>query len=148
MQGIPETRVSLLIRLRQPGNQEAWREPVPVPEDEHLETWVSRALAEYSRTEDQNARMKQREEIAKARQERRMQELETLEQRVQKLRGTLETREKLKPDILKDRLDYLVREADGLGRWPSGPGPFRSCRVGICQRFKQFRLPYAGGRRT
>lgn len=26
MQGIPETRGSLLIRLRQPGNQEAWRE--------------------------------------------------------------------------------------------------------------------------
>jgi RNA polymerase sigma-70 factor (ECF subfamily) len=26
MQGIPETRASLLIRLRQPGNQEAWRE--------------------------------------------------------------------------------------------------------------------------
>jgi RNA polymerase sigma factor (sigma-70 family) len=26
MQGIPETRASLLLRLRQPGNQEAWRE--------------------------------------------------------------------------------------------------------------------------
>lgn len=26
MQGIPDTRASLLIRLRQPGNQEAWRE--------------------------------------------------------------------------------------------------------------------------
>jgi len=26
MHGIPETRASLLIRLRQPGNQEAWRE--------------------------------------------------------------------------------------------------------------------------
>ncbi len=26
MQGIPETRNSLIVRLRQPGNQEAWRE--------------------------------------------------------------------------------------------------------------------------
>ena len=26
MQGIPETRVSLIVRLRQPGNQEAWQE--------------------------------------------------------------------------------------------------------------------------
>jgi RNA polymerase sigma factor (sigma-70 family) len=26
MQGIPETRISLIVRLRQPGNQEAWHE--------------------------------------------------------------------------------------------------------------------------
>jgi hypothetical protein len=103
---------------------------VSVPEDEHLETWVNQALADYAQTEDQAARKQQRELIAKAldqifdiRQERRMGELETLEQRVQKLRGTLETREKLKSDILKNRLDYLIREADGLG-WGDGlPAP-------------------------
>jgi RNA polymerase sigma-70 factor (ECF subfamily) len=32
MQGIPDTRASLLIRLRQPGNQEAWREFVSLYE--------------------------------------------------------------------------------------------------------------------
>jgi hypothetical protein len=57
--------------------------------------------------------------------------LETLEQRVQKLRGTLETREKLKSEILKNRLDYLIREADGLG-WGDGlPAPGRSAPTGI-----------------
>lgn len=109
-----------------------------VPEDEHLETWVSQALAQYSKTEDQKARKKQRDEIARAldrifdiRQDRRMSELASLEQRVQKLRGTLETREKLKPEILKNRLEYLVREADGLG-WGDGvPAPGRSAPSGI-----------------
>ena len=111
---------------------------VPVSEDEHLETWVNQAIADYARTEDQDARKQQREQIAKAldrifdiRQERRMEELETLEQRVQKLRGTLETREKLKSDILKNRLDYLIREADGLG-WGDGlPAAGRSVPTGI-----------------
>ena len=32
MQGIPETRNSLIVRLRQPGNQEAWREFVSLYE--------------------------------------------------------------------------------------------------------------------
>jgi len=111
---------------------------VHVSEDEHLETWVNQAIADYAKTEDQNARKQQREQIAKAldrifdiRQERRMEELETLEQRVQKLRGTLETREKLKSDILKNRLDYLIREADGLG-WGDGlPAPGRSAPTGM-----------------
>jgi hypothetical protein len=109
-----------------------------VPEDEHLETWVSRALAMYARTDDKNDRTKQQDEIAKAldrifdiRQQRRMQELEALEQRVQKLRATLETREKLKSDILKNRIEYLIREADGLG-WGDGlPQPGRSAPTGI-----------------
>lgn len=113
-------------------------ESAPVSEDEHLETWVSRALVDYAKTEDQNARKQQRGEIAKAldrifdiRQERRMQELETLEQRVQNLRSTLETRENLKPDIVKNRLDYLIREADGLG-WGDGlPAPGRSAPTGV-----------------
>ena len=120
-----------------PGMSGAGGMAVAVSEDEHLETWVSNALAEYAKTEDQNARKEQREQIAKAldrifdlRQERRMEELETLEQRVQKLRGTLETREKLKSDILKNRLDYLIREADGLG-WGDGlPAPGRSFPTG------------------
>jgi len=109
-----------------------------VSEDEHLETWVNQAIADYAKTEGQDARKQQREQIAKAldrifdiRQERRMEELETLEQRVQKLRGTLETREKLKSDILKNRLDYLIREADGLG-WGDGlPAPGRSAPTGM-----------------
>ena len=109
-----------------------------VAEDEHLETWVSQALAVYAKTDDQDARKEQREEIAKAldrifdvRHDRRMQELETLELRVQKLRATLETREKLKSDILKDRMEYLIREADGLG-WGDGiPAPGRSAPTGF-----------------
>lgn len=32
MQGVPDTRVSLIIRLRQPGNQEAWQEFVSLYE--------------------------------------------------------------------------------------------------------------------
>jgi hypothetical protein len=126
----------------------------PVSEDEHLETWVSRALADYARNEDQNTRKQQRDEIAKAldrifdiRQERRMEELETLEERVQKLRGTLETREKLKSDILKNRLDYLIREADGLG-WGDGlPAPGRSAPTGMgaSGRSSSFKRGASGG---
>src|SRR4030095_9084373 len=109
-----------------------------VPEDEHLETWVSLRLADYAKVEDQIARKELRDGIAKAldkifdiRQERRMQELQILEQRVQILRGTLETREKLKSDILKNRLDYLIREADGLGWGGARPAPGRTAPTGI-----------------
>lgn len=103
-----------------------------VPEDEHLESWVSQALSNYAQTEDQDARAKQRDEIAKGldqifdiRQEQRVNELKALEARVQKLRATLDQRATSKNEILKNRLDYLLREADGLG-WGDGiPAPRR-----------------------
>ena len=108
------------------------------------ETDLQIALAEHKRTGDRlgavlvRMNLATEKQIAKAldrifdiRQERRMEELENLEQRVQKLRGTLETREKLKSDILKNRLDYLIREADGLG-WGDGlPAPGRSAPTGM-----------------
>lgn len=104
-----------------------------VPEDEHLESWVSQALSNYAQTEDQDTRAKQRDEIAKGldqifdiRQEHRVNELKALEARVQKLRATLDQRATSKNEILKNRLDYLLREADGLG-WGDGiPAPRRS----------------------
>ena len=103
-----------------------------VPEDAQLETWVSQALSTYAQTEDQDARAKQRDEIAKGldqifdiRQEHRVNELKALEARVQKLRATLDQRATSKNEILKNRLDYLLREADGLG-WGDGiPAPRR-----------------------
>lgn len=153
MQGMPGTGVpggGWMPGMEFPGK--------PVSEDEHLETWVNRALAAYAQTDDQNARKQQRDEISKAldrifdiRQERRMAELETLELRVQKLRGTLETREKLKTDILKNRLDYLIREADGLG-WGDGlPAPGRSAPTGFgsggssSSGFNPLKNPATGG---
>lgn len=104
-----------------------------VPEDAQLETWVSQALSTYAQTEDQDARAKQRDEIAKAldqifdiRQEQRVNELMALQARVQKLGVTLDQRATSKNEILKNRLDYLLREADGLG-WGDGiPAPRRS----------------------
>lgn len=104
-----------------------------VPEDAQLETWVSQALSTYAQTEDQDARAKQRDEIAKAldqifdiRQEQRVNELMALQARVQKLGATLDQRATSKNEILKNRLDYLLREADGLG-WGDGiPAPRRS----------------------
>ena len=109
-----------------------------VPEDEHLETWISRALAIYAQTDDQESRAKQREEIAKGlntifdiRQQQRVNELRELEARVQKLKVTLDQRAATKTEILKTRLDYLIREADGLG-WGDGiPAPKRSGVTGI-----------------
>ena len=104
-----------------------------VPEDEQFDAWVSQALSTYAQTEDQDARAKQRDEIAKGldqifdiRQEHRVNELKALEARVQKLRATLDQRATSKNEILKNRLDYLLREADGLG-WGDGiPAPRRS----------------------
>lgn len=114
-----------------------------VPEDEHLETWISRALVEFSKlSPDDNdsakRRVELRAEIAKGldrifeiRQTRRMDELKELESRVQKLRQTLETRATMKDDILKSRMDYLLREAEGLG-WGDGiPAPRRSGPTGV-----------------
>lgn len=114
----------------------------PVPEDEHLETWISRTLAQYANIssadkEGAKRREEARTEIAKGldrifeiRQTRRMDELKELESRVQKLRQTLETRATMKNDILKSRMDYLLREAEGLG-WGDGiPAPRRSAPTG------------------
>ena len=108
-----------------------------VPEDEQFDAWVSQALSTYAQTEDQDARAKQRDEIAKGldqifdiRQEHRVNELKALEARVQKLRATLDQRATSKNEILKNRLDYLLREADGLG-WGDGiPAPRRSGTTG------------------
>jgi hypothetical protein len=119
------------------GSSSGMMSGAPLSEDDQLELSVSQALADYAATEDKNARKQQHDDIAKAldrifdiRQQRRMEELETLEQRVQKLRTTLETREKLKADILKNRLDYLIREVDGLG-WGDGvPAADRSSSSG------------------
>jgi hypothetical protein len=113
-----------------------------VPEDEHLETWVSRALSIYAQTDDQESRTKQRDEISKGldkifdlRQQQRVKELHDLEARVQKLKVTLDQRAASKAEILKNRLDYLIREADGLG-WGDGiPTPKRFGVTGI--RFSQ-----------
>ena len=106
--------------------------PFAISEDDQLEAWVSQALSTYAQTEDQDARAKQRDEIAKGlneifdiRQEQRVNELKALEARVQKLRATLDQRATSKNEILKNRLDYLLREADGLG-WGDGiPAPRR-----------------------
>ena len=103
---------------------------IAVSEDDQLEAWVSQALSTYAQTEDQDARAKQRDEIATGlneifdiRQEQRVNELKALEARVQKLRATLDQRATSKNEILKNRLDYLLREADGLG-WGDGiPAP-------------------------
>ena len=105
---------------------------IAVSEDDQLEAWVTQALSTYAQTEDQDARAKQRDEIAKGlneifdiRQEQRVNELKALEARVQKLRATLDQRAASKNEILKNRLDYLLREADGLG-WGDGiPAPRR-----------------------
>lgn len=108
-----------------------------VPEEEHLETWVSRALTIYAQTDDEESRLKQREEITKGlnkifdlRHQQRVKELRELEARVQKLKSTLDQRAASKTDIVKKRLDYLIREADGLG-WGDGiPAPKRSGLTG------------------
>ena len=54
------------------------------------------------------------------RQEAREKELKELEERVKRLRETLEKREKAKESIVKNRLEQLLREADGLG-WGDAP---------------------------
>ncbi len=111
---------------------------VDVPEEEHLETWVSRALSIYAQTDDEESRVQQREEIAKGlttifelRHQQRVKELRELEARVQKLKFTLDQRAASKSEIVKKRLDYLIHEADGLG-WGDGiPAPKRSGLTGI-----------------
>lgn len=119
-------------------NDELFGTAPNVPDDEHMESWVRRALSIYAQTEDQDSRAKQRDEIAKGldtifdiRQEQRVKELHELEARVQKLKATLDQRAASKADILKNRLDYLLREADGLG-WGDGiPAPKRFGVTGV-----------------
>lgn len=53
------------------------------------------------------------------RQQIRAKELEALEARVKKLRDLHEKREDNKAEIVKDRVDQLVRDAEGLG-WSGG----------------------------
>ncbi len=95
-------------------------------EDAEQETATNHLLAVYIQSEDAEERSAVRSELSKVfeqifelRQQRRMQELQELESRVRKFRGTLEAREQQKAEIVKSRLEYVLREADGLG-WGDG----------------------------
>lgn len=128
---------------------------INVPEEEHLESWVSRALGIYAQTDDQESRAKQREEIAKGldkifdlRQQQRVNDLRELEARVQKLKTTLDQRAKSKSEIVKKRLDYLIHEADGLG-WGDGiPAPKRSGQTGVMFSTETSSMQPAAGLRS
>lgn len=95
-------------------------------EDAELELEVENLTAMYAETEEAEAREQLRTQIAgvlgqifDARHRRRLQELEALESRVSKFRSIIEARQAQKSEIIKGRLDTIVREADGLG-WGDG----------------------------
>jgi hypothetical protein len=106
-------------------------------EDSVLEGEIQRLVTHYAQLDDAEQKQSVEQEVAnrlqrifELRQHRRMTELLALEQRVQRLRTTLESREEMKSEIIKNRLESLLREAEGLGwgdevtRNDGVPGPF------------------------
>jgi hypothetical protein len=86
---------------------------------------VNRLTAEYSKTEGNEARTKIKDKLAAAlekqftaQQKRRELELARVEAQVKKLRELMKKRDEQRKTIIDNRLDQLVREADGLGWTP------------------------------
>ncbi len=88
-----------------------------------------RLVREYSRTEDESKRRELEAELRKTvddhfsiKQRLRTEELADLEAKIKKLRSRHQRREDARGRIVQDRVEQLLREADGLG-WGSGGGP-------------------------
>jgi hypothetical protein len=106
------------------GGDEATRKPHA--EDQTLEHSTRQLIEDLRKAESAGDRSPVLEKLTQTieqqfdiRQQIRAKELEALEARVKKLRELHEKRERAKDDIVEERVNQIVREADGLG-WSSG----------------------------
>jgi hypothetical protein len=86
---------------------------------------VNQLKGEYAKTEGNEARTKVKDKLNAAlskqfdaQQKRRELELDRVEKQVKKLRDLMKRRDEERKKIIENRLDQLVREADGLGWAP------------------------------
>jgi hypothetical protein len=91
-------------------------------QDYNLNQGVMEILAKYQGTEDSQQREQMRGDLQKIvseqfdlRQELRQKELEQLEAQVRRLRTIHSRRQEVKESIVKDRVQQLIRDAEGLG---------------------------------
>jgi hypothetical protein len=94
----------------------------PDAEVRTLLAWYAEATDEKVRIESKAAMAKLLEQQFDARQKACEAELVPLEAQVKRLRELLQKRQQARQEIVKSRLDQLLREAEGLG-WPAPMGP-------------------------
>jgi len=97
---------------RRAGDQEAWQAQQEIPN----------LLAKYGETTDEKERAKIKEGLSKVlaklfdlQQKERESEIADIEGRVRRLREMLDKRTKARQSIITNRLEQLLREAEGLG---------------------------------
>jgi hypothetical protein len=105
--------------------------PSVLPEAWQAQQQIPGLLAKYAETTDEKERAKIKEELSKAleklfdlQQQERGSEIADIEARVKRLRDMLDKRTKARQSIISNRLEQLIREAEGLG-WvdPAAGGP-------------------------
>jgi len=101
------------------GDQEAWQAQQEIP----------KLLAKYGQTTDETERAKIKDGLSKVlaklfdlQQKEREREIADIEGRVKRLREMLDKRTKARQSIISNRLDQLLREAEGLGWVEPAPG--------------------------
>jgi hypothetical protein len=127
--------------------------PARMPEVWQAQQNIPYLLAKYAETADEKERAKIKEGLAKEleklfdlQQKERESEIADIEARVKRLRDMLDKRTKARQSIISNRLDQLIREAEGLG-WvepapagmpasgmmpmPSGSGMYSGARSGM-----------------
>jgi hypothetical protein len=157
----PTTRNSLLLRLCQPADEQAWQEFVEIYEPlvyrlarrrgfQHANQAESLAkqLADAS-DEKQKAELKEKLQDTLGRQfdtQQKARELEVarIEAKVKKLRDTITKRHDARRTIIDKRLDQLLSEAEGLG-WNSPSAGGGHAAVYVPQANGNYFAP-AGGR--
>jgi len=108
-----------MSRSRRVGDPEAWQ----------AQEEIFNLLAKYGETTDEKERAKIKEGLSKVlakvfdlQQKERESEIADIEGRVKRLRELLDKRTKARQSIITNRLDQLLREADGLGWVELMPG--------------------------
>jgi hypothetical protein len=93
-----------------------------VQQDFELESQVQQAVQEYGRAESDSDRAVHRKKVEDLlneqfalRQKRREQEIVAVENQLKKLRDTLRRRAGARAEIIQQRLNELLNDADGLG---------------------------------
>ncbi|HEV3258517.1 MAG TPA: hypothetical protein VG013_16690 [Gemmataceae bacterium] len=97
-------------------------------DEARLQQQAAALVEEYSRTEDEKDRAKIKSKLSDvldkqfdAQQKRRDLEVERIEAQLKKLRALMKKRAEARQKIVDNRLDQLLREADGLG-WTAPAG--------------------------
>jgi hypothetical protein len=132
----PSADVLMPLTLRG-GTAYAFVENAQSKAEREKESQARELLDRYSKSEDESERGRLLEELTTVagsqfdlRQERREQELKQLEEQLKRLRTLHQRRAQEKDRIVRDRVQQLVRESEGLG-WGSGPSPGVAPGVGV-----------------